>query len=121
VSISFVIFGALYPVFVAAVYSTAGARALRLDRDPGRFAGTWSYSAAGMVIASAASTDWSALAGGVLSLAAAIAWRWWRKNRKRATEALGAKGEALRDALVRSMKQAAKPRPVLRPSLRGAP
>lgn len=49
--------------------------------------------------------------------AAVLAWLWWhrRKRRKRARGALGAKSRALRDALVRRTREAAQPRPVLRP------
>jgi membrane protein implicated in regulation of membrane protease activity len=49
--------------------------------------------------------------------AAVVAWLWWRrrKRRRRARDAIGAKSRALRDALVRRAREAAKPRPVLRP------
>ena len=50
--------------------------------------------------------------------------RWWRnrRNRKRRKVAalLGAKSRALRDALVRKAREAAKPKPVLRPVPGGA-
>lgn len=50
-------------------------------------------------------------------MATVLAWLWWRrrKRRKRARDALGAKSRALRDALVRRTREAAQPRPVLRP------
>lgn len=55
----------------------------------------------------------------ILSYATAVvlAWLWWRnrKRRKRVLDALGAKSRALRDALVRRTREAAQPRPVLRP------
>ena len=44
-----------------------------------------------------------------------LAWKRWRRHRKRAAALLGAKSRALRDALVRKAREAAKPRPVLRP------
>jgi membrane protein implicated in regulation of membrane protease activity len=58
--------------------------------------------------------QWSILS---FAVAAVMAWLWWhrRKRRKRAGDALGAKSRALRDALIRRTRQAAKPRPVLRP------
>jgi hypothetical protein len=49
-----------------------------------------------------------------------LAWRRWRKHRKRIAALLGAKSRALRDVLVRKAKEAAKPRPVLRPVPGGA-
>lgn len=57
------------------------------------------------------------------TLAAVVLWDWWhtrRKRKDRAPLALGAKGKALRDALVRKAREAAKPRPVLRPAPGGA-
>jgi membrane protein implicated in regulation of membrane protease activity len=53
------------------------------------------------------------------------AWLWWReyrkrKDRRRALEAIGDKTRRLRDALVRRAREAARPSPVLRPSLGGA-
>jgi membrane protein implicated in regulation of membrane protease activity len=58
--------------------------------------------------------QWSILS---FAMAAVLAWLWWhrRKRRRRAQAALGAKSRALRDALVRRTREAAKPRPVLRP------
>jgi hypothetical protein len=52
--------------------------------------------------------------------AACCAFAWWthwrrRRKRRRAAAALGAKSRALRDALVRRVREL-RPRPVLRPS-----
>ena len=45
-----------------------------------------------------------------------IAWQWWRRGRgKRAAKILGAKSRALRDALVRKVRESARPRPGLQP------
>ena len=57
------------------------------------------------------------------TISSAVAWYlWWRRrrDRRRAVETLGAKSRALRDALARRAREAARPSPVLRPSLRGA-
>lgn len=44
------------------------------------------------------------------------AWLWWRRKKRRSVAAmLGAKSRALRDAIVRRAREAARPRPVLRP------
>jgi O-antigen/teichoic acid export membrane protein len=56
----------------------------------------------------------------LLLVAAANAWAWWywwrrRKKRRRALALLGAKSRALRDAIVRRMRQEHQPRRVLRP------
>lgn len=51
------------------------------------------------------------------------AWDWWRKRKRRkrtSPKALGAKSRALVAALVRRAREAARPRPVLRPLPGGA-
>jgi len=54
------------------------------------------------------------------ALAAWWAWQWWNRRRKsRAKAWLGAKSKAVRDALVRKLREARKPRPVLRPAPQG--
>ena len=57
------------------------------------------------------------------ALAAWLAWLLWRgqrKRRKAAAALLGAKSRALKDALVRKAREAAQPRPALRPVPQGA-
>ena len=49
-----------------------------------------------------------------------MAWRRRRKDRRRAASLLGAKSRALRAAIVKRAREAARPRTVLRPSLKGA-
>jgi hypothetical protein len=51
-------------------------------------------------------------AGEVISFAW---WLWRNRKRDRAASLIGEKTRALRDALVRRAREAAKPRPVLRP------
>jgi membrane protein implicated in regulation of membrane protease activity len=62
------------------------------------------------------------MAGLSVLLALLFAWDWWRKRkrRKRSPKALGAKSRALIAALVRKAREAARPRPVLRPQPGGA-
>ena len=72
-------------------------------------------------LAEAIQADWPG-AGVNGSLAVLLLWFWWldhKRRKDRAPLALGAKSKALRDALVRRMRQVAKPRPVLRPAPRG--
>ena len=54
------------------------------------------------------------------TFAAFYAWQWYRKDRRKVRDVLGAKSRALRDALVRKAREVAKPRPVLRPVPGGA-
>lgn len=59
--------------------------------------------------------------GGGLNLLCALAVWWWkRRKRKRAAGLVGTKSRALVAALVRRAREAARPRPVLRPQPGGA-
>lgn len=59
--------------------------------------------------------------GGAVSLLVALIIRWFnRRRRDRAAKFIGAKSRAIRDALVRRMRELA-PRPVLQPVPHGAP
>jgi hypothetical protein len=62
------------------------------------------------------------LSGLVYGVVAVLnAWYWWRrKDRKRAAKALGYKARALVAALVERAREAAQPRPVLKPQRQGA-
>jgi hypothetical protein len=64
---------------------------------------------------------WWAAASLNAAVMAFIAWRdWRRRKRKRGTASLGAKSRALRAALVRRMRESGKPRPALQPAPRAA-
>lgn len=68
--------------------------------------------------------DWASM--GISGACAGICViAWWagrrRRKRRRALEMLGAKSRALRDQLVRRVRETAIPRPVLRPVPQGAP
>lgn len=64
---------------------------------------------------------WLALGGGVSVIAALAVW-WWRrrKDRRKALAAWGAKALARLAAMVRTMRESAKPGPALRPVPGGA-
>jgi hypothetical protein len=55
-----------------------------------------------------------------LAVAAWCGWNWWRRNRKRSPRALGAKAQARLAALVKTLRESLRPRPVLRPAPGGA-
>ena len=81
----------------------------------------WAIAATVQAVVDGASGQWGT------SLCAAAnagigAWLWWRrrKRRDRAPRAYGAKSKARIAALVRKARQAARPRPVLRPVPGGA-
>jgi Flp pilus assembly protein TadB len=76
----------------------------------------WICGGVGCAITDIMNGLWLALIFASANIALA-AFLWWlsRRKRKRAQAALGAKSRALRDALVRRAREAAKPRPVLRP------
>lgn len=81
--------------------------------------GLWAIICAGLVVVNALAGSWG-WAAWMTVCTAANAWSWWncrRKRRKRkAMAAIGAKSRALRDALVRKVRDTARPRPVLRPA-----
>ena len=83
----------------------------------GNAAGNLAYAASDAI-----KGDWTDAAFSV-ALAIFILWFWWwlrRRRKDRAPLAIGAKTKAARDALVRKAREAAKPRPVLRPAPGGA-
>ena len=83
--------------------------------------GWWAASAGVEVAISLSAGLWlpAACAGGNL-LVAAVFWWWRRKKRRSVTVLLGEKSRLLRAALVRRMRESARPRPVLRPVPGGA-
>jgi hypothetical protein len=70
----------------------------------------------------AAGGDWVGGVNAFLAVTSGLCWWFNRRNRKRrrALAALGDKSRALRDALVRKAREAARPRPALRPVPGGA-
>jgi hypothetical protein len=78
------------------------------------FGEAWACGGLGVVLAFAG--QWPENAIGVVQVAiGAWLWRRGRRGRKRAPRAYGAKSRALVAALVTKAREAAKPRPVLRP------
>lgn len=64
--------------------------------------------------------SWLLFAGNVVSVIVCALLLWWqRRRRDRAPRAYGAKSRALIAALVRKTREAARPRPVLRPVPQG--
>jgi hypothetical protein len=110
------------PVFACSWGSVFLALRFPRDRVLREGAMAWIYGAGGILLASAIGLTWVwAVIGGV-HMAIGV-WIWWnlrRKDRKRALEALGAKSLARLAALVRKQREAARPRPVLRPAPGGA-
>ena len=81
----------------------------------------WLSSSVSLMIISPFQHDWGMFACAAASFATALAVWWWkRKRRDRAPKMYGAKSRALVAALVRRAREAAKPRPVLRPVPGGA-
>lgn len=90
-------------------------------RAPMNWLGAWLGGTVGNVCAGLSERDWLLIAGGCASaLAAAAVWWYRRRDRKRAPKALGEKSRALVAALVARAREAARPRPVLRPQREGA-
>ena len=83
----------------------------------------WFCGCGGLLLANSITWDWRIAVCAGASLAAGIAaWLYWRhRGRKDRTASLAsAKGRAIIAALVRRAREAAQPRPVLRPVPGGA-
>jgi hypothetical protein len=95
---------------------------------PGRGWSRWSglgceLTISGIIAMTVLAVDhWSDGIGpaGVMAVIGAFIWWHRRKKRRRAAALLGEKSRQLRAALVRRARQAAQPRPVLRPVPGGA-
>ena len=81
----------------------------------------WASSAGVTAVIGLAAGQWLGAGIATVSLAVALIL-WWlsRRRRKRAPRAYGAKSAALVADLVRRAREAARPRPVLRPAPGGA-
>jgi hypothetical protein len=125
------VLGLIFPVVFTAVWPPLwGAAYARILRALGALGSstfrnaifrTWAICGIVMGVTYFCFTMWmdggTALGSGLVG---AFLW-WWRKRKRRNVLAmLGAKSRALRDALVKRARQATRPSPVLRPSLRGA-
>jgi hypothetical protein len=115
--------GATDAVLALVVMGSVGA-ATALDIRHGASSGkSWGW----LALADAASVAFWALqrAWWLAALVAAFGvssswWHWRRRRRQKAPRPLGGKSKAARAKLVRSVREAAKPRPVLRPVPQGA-
>jgi hypothetical protein len=106
----------IWVVAAAPVMAYAAQRWFLLFRCSFDFYRGWFCGAIGGAIGYAASGAWAAAA---VCAASAIlaAFLWWlsRRRRRKAPRSLGAKSRAVLAVLVRRAREAAKPRPVLRP------
>ncbi|HXJ24450.1 MAG TPA: hypothetical protein VNH17_02060 [Streptosporangiaceae bacterium] len=81
----------------------------------------WLCGCLGGAIGFASGGGWPWMAADLANAGlAAVLWWLSRRRRKRAPRAYGAKSRALVEALVRRAREAARPRPVLRPVPGGA-
>lgn len=109
---------------VAALACCARGRAGRMERGAEFCWGFLAISQAGTAALFAMDGAWP---GSALFAFLAVLSAWWwhqerrkRKRHRRGIRALGAKSRALRAKLVATMRERARPRPVLRPAPGGA-
>jgi hypothetical protein len=101
--------------------SVAWGQAWRIRGRHWAFYRGWGWAAGGGAVGYAISGAWNwAGLDAANALLAVILWWLSRRKRKRALRTLGAKSRALVAALARKAREAAKPRPVLRPVPGGA-
>jgi len=95
---------------------------LRQRVPSGTFFASWCTGAGFPMVANIGGHNWGMASCEGASLAAGIAaWLWWRhRRRNRAPKTYGAKTKAIIAAMVRRAREAAQPRPVLRPVPGGA-
>ena len=99
---------------------TCRAKGASYDRRKGYVSG-WITQASVLLGLDLAQRHWADGAGAGLSLLIALAIWWYRRRKRRSALALiGAKAKAIRDRLAQTLKESAKPRPVLRPLPGGA-
>lgn len=109
--------------FLYAVLMAGIAYAFTRDRQRflSEFGRNWLIVSAGAFIGAVMITQWIRLPIDTGTAAAgAWIWLWKRKRKDRAPRMYGAKSRALVAALVRKAREAARPRPVLRPQPGGA-
>jgi hypothetical protein len=95
----------------------------RVSRRGTGFINLWLAGCCGGALAVALVHGWAFVSGGAVSAAVAILVWWWRRHRdkfRRLAGAIGEKARQRRAALVRTMRQRSRPRPVLRPVPGGA-
>jgi hypothetical protein len=103
-------FGLLWPPVYALIWRAFG------SRGAVKFWEHWFWGGVGVIVGSASVLDFPELAVGVVQLVfGAVMWWLSRRKRKRSAKLAGAKARALVASLVRSMRERAVPRPVLRP------
>ena len=74
------------------------------------------YGNGGAAVGAAYGHAWLSMTAFIVIGGLVLLWIWWRrKKRRNAAALLGAKSRALRDALVRRVKESGKARPALRP------
>ena len=88
----------------------------RLGTSRAAFGETWTCGGAGVVLTGAGFGQWLEIVIGLAQVAIGIwLWRRGRRGRRRAPRAYGAKSRALVAVLVAKARDAARPRPALRP------
>jgi hypothetical protein len=92
-------------------------RALRIESSWAvAIARSWVSGGVGVVFALAQAGHWPGTVIGVAQVGVGVwLWRRGRRGRRRAPRAYGAKSRALVAVLVATLRDAARPRPVLRP------
>jgi hypothetical protein len=99
----------------------SGWRALTRGRTSHTFWGAWINASSWVIVSSALTGDRPYIAAAAANFLFGLVM-WWlsRRRRKRSPKLAGAKSRARLASLVRSMRERAKPRPVLRPVPGGA-
>lgn len=119
---STIVFSAVWPPFAAVLWYVAGRRFrwLRLRSMSPQAAFFFDWISLGVLVGviDACGGQWRPGGASAGSAIVGIIVREWmrRRRRDRAGRSIGAKSRQIRDAIVRKAREAAKPRPVLKPA-----
>jgi CBS domain containing-hemolysin-like protein len=76
----------------------------------------WFITAAVLLLCYLIIGFWPSSIAAAASAVLAVLWYWWRRKRRRLLTLLAGKYKYIRDAMVRVMRERARPRPVFRPA-----
>lgn len=110
-----ILFAFAWPPAWAVLWQLTVSRLTGNRPSAGRVCALWCFSGVVLAVIDLAIPLWTASIAGLASAILAVLWWWWRRKRRRLLSLLTGKYRYIRDAMVRTMRERARHRPVLRP------